>query len=88
MTRFEVVIFTWHYGTHKTSGARTAHLGRPRGFCRLCLAFVSCPETPQDQENPDFFPRDSHTHFFDGSCSASQLWSWHWHCARFFQQPF
>jgi hypothetical protein len=20
----EVVIFTWHYGTHKTSGARTA----------------------------------------------------------------
>ena len=24
MTRFEVVIFTWHYGTHKTSGARTA----------------------------------------------------------------
>jgi len=54
MTRFEVVIFTWHYGTHKTSGARTA-----KGFLQatpsVCVLSRDSP-----LENPDF-PRDSHT---------------------------
>ena len=38
MTRFEVVIFTWHYGTHKTSGARTA-----KGFLQAvpCVCVLS-----------------------------------------------
>jgi hypothetical protein len=74
----EVVIFTWHYGTHKTSGARTA-----KGFLQ---AFVFCPETHRKgiPTSREILTRI----FFDGSCSASQLWSWHWHCARVFQQPF
>ena len=76
----EVVIFTWHYGTHKTSGARTAKgfLQAPPSVCVLS----------RDKRIPTS-SRESLTRiFFDGSCSASQLWSWHWHCARFFQQPF
>jgi len=81
MTRFEVVIFTWHYGTHKTSGVRTA-----KGFLQATPSVcVLSRDTPQ--EIPTSPERFSHA-FFDGSCSASQLWSWHWHCARFFQQPF